>query len=279
MNIIAELKWGHFISTGGNKCVTNGNARLYEKLRGVCQPCLQDNLHIYVAAVPQGNKHREYAGRTNPQMIVNCGLMPFQDIRAETGPCWGYKKKHGRGLQLRYPGRARVPHLTEWNGHHGAKIQTHGSWCGAAKPGTASGNAPITAGASRGTLGGRKTISPRHQRLQMLGDSPRCDCTSLPRASGHSYCSARGCSPHRSNPLIQTLWRITGSWSVSNPVWLHHHITGSHRGREKDRLATGRDRKQEGQAAQMLRKGGGRVNVPSATLILCKKKRGMNNSS
>lgn len=112
------------------------------------------------------------------------------------------QKKHGRGLQLRYPGRARVPHLTEWNGHHGAKIQTHGSWCGAAKPGTASGNAPNTAGASRGTLGGGKTISPHHQRLQMLGDS---DCTLLPRASGRSFCSARGCSPHQSNPLIQTL--------------------------------------------------------------------------
>lgn len=184
--------------------MTNGNTRLYEKLRGVCQPCLQDNLHIYGAAVPQGNKHREYAGRTNPD---DRELWPHAISRHQSRDrtMLRLQKKHGRRLQLRYAGRARVPHLTKWNGHHGPKIQTHGSWCGAAKPGTASGNAAIAVGASRRTLGGRKNISPRHQRLQMLGDSTRCDCMTLPRASVRSFCSARGCSPHQSNPFIQTL--------------------------------------------------------------------------
>lgn len=50
---------------------------------------------------------RDSAGRTNSQMIMNCGLMPFQDIRAETAPYWGYEK-HDRRLHLHHLGHADV---------------------------------------------------------------------------------------------------------------------------------------------------------------------------
>lgn len=88
----------------------------------------------------------ESAGRTNSQMITNCGLMPFQDIRAETAPYWGYEM-HDRRLHLHRVGHADVlflsTQLTDLNGHCRPKIQMHWSCCGGAKMSTASGNAPL----------------------------------------------------------------------------------------------------------------------------------------
>lgn len=86
----------------------------------------------------------ESTERTKSQMITNCGLMPFQDIRAETAPYWGYEK-HDRRLHLHCVGHADVlflsTRLTELNRHCRPKIQTHASCCRGAKMSTASGNA------------------------------------------------------------------------------------------------------------------------------------------
>lgn len=87
---------------------------------------------------------RESTERTNSQMITNCGLMPFQDIRAETAPYWGYEK-HDRRLHLHHVGHTNVlflsTRLTEFNRHCRPKKQTHASCCRGAKMSTASGNA------------------------------------------------------------------------------------------------------------------------------------------
>lgn len=104
----------------------------HKKLQGFTSFTQQPEFVLLQCLRKLTRQYSESTGRTNSQMITNCGLMPFQDIRAETAPYWGYGK-HDRRLHLHHVGHADVlflsTQLTESNGHCGPKIQTDGSSC------------------------------------------------------------------------------------------------------------------------------------------------------
>lgn len=101
----------------------------------------------------------------------------------------------------------------------------------------------------------------------------RCLCTAWVQRSSHErqpfwFCSASG-SPSSVSSLDSKNVTYNIYRSLSNFLWLHHHITGSHRCRKKE-MGDWTWQEKRGQKAQTMRMGSGREHVPAAALVLCK---------
>ena len=197
------------------------------------------------AAVPKGNgtgSQQEGQIHRWSRTVASCHLKTSEQRQPRTG----VRRSMTRGLQPHHVGHGDVlflrTHLTEWKGHSEPKIQTHGSRCGRARP--------EETHCVKEKYRRRKT--PRTMFQHTVTQAAHtwtlsvCVWECVSTASTWSLFSlhwACGRFLHRSNPFIQTLWRLTVPL-ISVKARLiattaRTHLLENYRGERKERVMEG----------------------------------------